>query len=41
MNKSENAKLVLMIKMAEKRFSFHLFFCKIKCQTLNYQLHCT
>ena len=35
LNKSENATLLLLVKMSEKGFfySFHFLFCKIECLT--------
>ena len=41
LNKSENAKLLLFVEMAEKRFKFQYLFCKIKCLKCRYQLNCT
>ena len=44
LNKSENATLLLLVKMAEKRFFFFFIlisFCKIKSQMSCYHLRCT
>ena len=42
LNKSENATLLLLVKMAEKRcFLFQIHFCKIKSLTSSYHLRCT
>ena len=38
LNKGENATFLLLVKMAEKRFTFQLIFCKIKCVTSSYLL---
>ena len=39
-NKSENATLLHLVKMAESVFNSP-FFCEIKCLTSNYYLRCT
>ena len=40
-NKSENATLLTLVKMAERRFLFQFRFCKTKRLTSSYNLHCT
>ena len=40
-NKSENATLLLLVEMAEKRFLFQFLFCKIKYLASSYHLFCT
>ena len=41
LNKMEHATLLILVKMAERRFLFQFRFCKIKCLTSSYHLPCT
>ena len=41
LNKSENATLLLLVKMTENLLQFQVIFYKIKCITSSYHLLCT
>ena len=41
LNKRENATLLLLVKMAEKRILFEFLFCEIKCLTCSYHVRFT